>query len=126
MNEAGRSYMKEFTLAMVGYTVFLLGSIFIVREIPESPLRYIVAVLPVLPALYGLSAIGRFVDRIDELQQRIQLRAAAFSAGATAIVTFTYGFLEGVGLPHLNWTFVLPIIAIFWGIGLALAGRHYQ
>jgi hypothetical protein len=38
---------------------------------------------------------------------------------ATGLVTFAYGFLEGAGLPHLNPTFVLPMMALAWAAGLA-------
>jgi hypothetical protein len=45
---------------------------------------------------------------------------------ATGLVTFGYGFLEGVGLPHLNSTFVLPLMAVLWGAGFAGLTLRYR
>ena len=33
--------------------------------------------------------------------------------------------LQNVGLPELNWMFVWPMLATFWGLGLGLAHRRY-
>ena len=58
--------------------------------------------------------------RLDEVAKRTQMQALGFSMIATALLTFGYGFLEGGGLPHLNFTFVLPLMALMWGLGLAV------
>jgi hypothetical protein len=63
---------------------------------------------------------------MNELQQRIQLEALGFSFGATAILTFTYGFLQNVGFSDLNWTWVVPLMIGLWGIGQIVAGRRYR
>ena len=70
--------------------------------------------------------LGQRRARLDELQKRIQMQAFGFSLGATALLTFGYGFLEGVGMPHVSWTFVLPIMAILWGVGTAIFALRYR
>lgn len=37
------------------------------------------------------------------LDRRIALESLATAFGATAAITFAYGFLENAGLPHINW-----------------------
>jgi hypothetical protein len=116
----------EFGLAMLAYLMVLVGSITVLQANPNASWRYVIAVLPVVPAALALSIFVRALARLDELQKRIQMMAFGFSLGATALVTFGYGFLEGVGLPHLSWTFVLPLMAILWGVGTAIFTLRYR
>jgi len=116
----------EFGLAMLAYLMILVGSVTVLQANPGASWRYIVAVLPVFPAALVLSIFVRALARLDELQKRIQMLAFGFSLGATALLTFAYGFLEGVGLPHLSWTFVLPLMAILWGVGTGIFTLRYR
>lgn len=116
----------EFFLAMLAYMMFLLGSITAVQANPTAPWRYYVAVLPVVPAALTLWIFVRSLARMDELQKRVQMLSFGFSLGATALITFTYGFLEGVGLPLLNWTYILPLMAILWAVGTAYFTFRYR
>ena len=116
----------EFGLAMLAYLMILVGSVTVLQANPTASWRYMVAVLPVLPAALVLWIFVRALTRLNEMQKRIQMQAFGFSLGATALLTFGYGFLEGVGLPHLSWTFVLPLIAILWGVGTAIFTLRYR
>jgi len=49
-----------------------------------------------------------------------------FSFAGTAILTFSYGFLEGLGYPKLSMFTVWPTLAVLWIVGLAAASRRYQ
>jgi hypothetical protein len=63
---------------------------------------------------------------MDELQRRIHLNAVGFGFGATAIITFTYGFLELVGFPAISYIWVLPLMTALWGVGAVVATRRYS
>jgi hypothetical protein len=116
----------EIALALLAYMMFLVGSITVLRGNPDASWRYVVAVIPVAPIALFLYLITRRIARLDELQRRIQTEALTFALGATALVTFAYGFLEGVGMPHLNWTYILPLIAALWAIGTAIFTFRYR
>jgi hypothetical protein len=116
----------EFGLAMLAYLMVLVGSVTVLQANPGATWRYFVAVLPVVPAGLVLWIFIRALSRLDEMQKRIQVQAFGFSLGATALITFGYGFLEGVGLPHLSWTLVLPLMAVLWGIGTAVFTLRYR
>ncbi len=116
----------EFGLAMLAYLMILVGSVTVLQANPTASWRYVVAMLPVAPAALTLSIFVRALSRLDELQKRIQMQAFGFSLGATALLTFGYGFLEGVGMPHLSWTLVLPLMAILWGVGTAIFTLRYR
>ena len=116
----------EFGLAVLAYLMVLVGSVTVLQANPGASWRYVVAVLPVIPAVLVLSAFIRALSRLNELQKRIQVLAFGFSLGGTALTTFGYGFLEGVGLPHLNWILVLPLLAILWGVGTFIFTLRYR
>jgi len=116
----------EIGLALLAYMMLLIGSVSLLRANPEASWRYIAAVVPVLPAALVVFLFVRRLARTDELQKRIQTEAFGFALGATALLTFTYGFLEGAGMPHLNWTFILPLIAILWGVGTVVITFRYR
>jgi hypothetical protein len=116
----------EFGLALLAYLMVLVGSVTVVKANPDADWRYYVVVLPVAPAAFVIWLFVRALTRLDELQRRIQMQAFGFSLGTTALLTFGYGFLEGAGMPHLNWTYVLPLMAVLWGIGTAIFTWRYR
>jgi hypothetical protein len=116
----------EFGLAMLAYLMVLVGSVVVVQANPGAGWRYFVVLLPVAPAGFVVWLFVRALARLDEMQKRIQMQAFGFSLGATALMTFGYGFLEGAGLPHLNWTYVLPLMAVLWALGAAIFTWRYR
>jgi len=116
----------QFGFAMLAYLMVLVGSVTVVDANPESGWRYWVAVLPVLPAGIVIWLVVRQLGRLDEVQKRTQMQAIGFSLAATGLVTFGYGFLEGAGLPHLSSIFVLPMMSVFWGLGLLGLALRYR
>jgi hypothetical protein len=116
----------QFGFAILAYLMVLVGSVTVVQANPEVNWKYYVAVLPVIPAGLVIWLTVRALGRLDEVQKRTQMQALGFSMAATGLVTFGYGFLEGVGLPHLNSTFVLPLMAVLWGAGFAGLTLRYR
>jgi hypothetical protein len=116
----------EFGLAMLAYLMVLVGSVVVVQANPEADWRYFVVVLPVAPAAFVIWLFVRALARLDELEKRIQMEAFGFALATTALLTFGYGFLEGTGLPHLNWTYILPLMAVLWGLGTAIFKWRYR
>jgi hypothetical protein len=122
-----RQYLKELTATLLGYGVMLFGSIELLTHVEIArPWRDLVALSPMLPAAATAWVILRELRRMDELQRRIQLEALGFSFAGTAILTFSYGFLEGLGYPKLSMFTVWPVLAVLWVVGLVLARRRYQ
>lgn len=126
MDSAGQTYLKEVGSAMFAYVIVVFVSTFIINAHPHAPWRFPLALTPMVPATFALWAFVRHLRRMDELQRRIQFEALSIAFGGTALLTFSYGFVENVGFPHLNWFFVWPLMAVLWGIGQALARRRYR
>ncbi len=122
----GRQYVTSFVTAMVAYVVVLVLSIWLVGMVEQNWMKWLIVVLPVIPIGFALRSFMRYLGQIDEYQQRIQVRSIGFAAGATAIVTFTMGLLENVGLPALSMIWVLPMLVAFWGIASVWNSRRDQ
>ena len=110
----------QFGLAILAYLMFLVGTVIVVGANRGVVWSYEVAALPAVPAAILIWLTVRSLSRLDEVKKRLQMQALGFSMASTALITFGYGFLEGAGLPHLNWTFVLPLMTMLWGLGLGL------
>lgn len=61
MNSAGKSYVLNILGAGVAYGLLLVVSILVLTNTSEGAWRYLVAILPVLPAFWGLMAFVRFL-----------------------------------------------------------------
>ncbi len=124
---ASKLYLKEFGTAMTAYVVVLFVAITLINISPNTAWwRIPLALAPVIPIIFAMIAFMRFMRRIDEMQRRIQFEALAFGFAGAGVITFSYGFLELVGFPHISWIFVFPLMIALWGIGSGIAARRYQ
>ena len=124
--EVQKRYFKEFGISMGFYIVLLIGSVTVLTnfELPKAA-QIAITLIPVIPTIFVLLAVMRALRDSDELQQKIQLQAVTFSAIVTGLITFTYGFLENVGFPHLPLLFIFPLMLALWGIGAGIFARKY-
>lgn len=122
-----RSYLLELGAAMLAYGLVLCTSIFLLKTgYFEGTAAALVALLPTLPCIAACWAILRRLRRLDEQQLRVHLEALAFAFCGTALLTFSYGFLEGVGWRPLSMFAVWPLMAVLWVIGGLIATRRYR
>lgn len=126
MRSTHRRYFIELTGAIVAYAIVLVISITLLNLFPDSPLRVLLALAPMIPACFIPFVVVRMLGRVDELQRRIQLEALGFAFAGTAVLTFAYGFLQVVGFPPVSWFAIWPIMALLWVIGAAWASRRYR
>ena len=126
MNESCKRYRKQSLLALGIYAVVLVASIEAISKFNLGWWRIPIAITPVLPCLLVVRAMLGFFSRCDELQIRIHLQSLAFAFACTAILTLTYGFLQNVGFPSVNWVWVWPLMGSLWMVGQLLAKRKYQ
>ena len=126
----GRRYLCELGAAIGAYTVVLVVSLMVLNRAQihgswHSPGATLIAMAPMIPAAGACWAMLRQLRRIDEMQRRVQLEALALSFAGTALITFSYGFLEGVGYPRMSMFVVWPIMATLWIIALFVCHRRY-
>ena len=129
MDKPTSVYMREFIYSMIAYILTLALSLIGLGFFADYPLniaRIIVALAPVVPIIFMILSFLKYLNGIDELHQKIELLAIGFAAGATSLLTFSYGFLENVGFPPISLLWVFPVMIMLWGLGLAFISRRYQ
>ena len=126
MDQNHRRYIKEFGSSMAAYVIVVYISVWLLKHRVHSPLRFLVAVLPVVPAVLAMWAAIRYFRGLDELQRRIQSEGLAFSFLATCLIALSWGFLQNAGLPQGDVIWVAPLLVFLWGVGCCFAKRRYQ
>lgn len=126
MRQGNKRYLLELGGAMLAYAVVLVASLVFLRENPDSPWRVAVTVAPVIPVIFMMLAVIRFVRRMDEMLRHLHLEAVLIAYLATLILCFSYGFLENVGFPSFNPIWVGVAMICLWIIGQLVAGRKYR
>lgn len=120
-------YLIELGAAFAVYVAALIVSNSLLSTLePGHALEPFISLLPMVPAAALCWAVIRQVRRADEMQRIIHFEALAIAFAATALSTFSYGFLEGVGFPKLSMFAVWPLMAGFWVVGNVIAHRRYR
>ena len=76
------------------------------------------ALAPMVPALFICWVVVQSIRNLDEMQRKLQLEALAVAFAGTALITFSYGFLEGNGLPSISMFAVWPLMSALWFAGV--------
>ena len=126
MDANHKRYLKEFIPAMAAYVIVTFASVWLLKRNEHSPLRFLLAVVPVVPAAFAMWAAIRYFRGLDELQRRIQFEGLAFSFLATCLIALSWGFLQNAGLPHADVIWVAPLLIGLWGVGTCVAKRRYE
>lgn len=113
--EPGRRYRRRQTVAMAVYAATLVLVIEATRRLPPTqPGRWMLAVLPALPILFIIWAVGRYLlEETDEvIRTKVVLQILGGAAAALSASTL-WGFLETFGgLPHLPAYMVFPVFCL--------------
>ena len=120
-----RKYLLEFGCALLGYLIITHFSILFLKGNPDSSWRIPIALTPIIPLVFALIAVLRGIRRMDEMQSRINFEAVTFAFCTAILVSISYGFLENVGFPSVNWIWGGVGMIALWGIGLMFARRRY-
>lgn len=118
MNSPNKRYTIHFSIAMIAYMVILFGSVWTIegQGLTGWPAG-LLAIAPMLPALYALHAFVVRFRQLDEFQRRIASEAILWAAGIVGFAGFGYGFLEGaVEVPDIGLIWVLPALAGVYGL----------
>src|SRR4051812_4524874 len=111
-----KRYFWRFTGGMIAYVLGLVTANRLYT--PQSPCKYWLILLPILPLIYVCFAIVRGVSEMDEMKRKVVTEAAAFACLATGFSCFSYLFFRDMGAPefHCEWAFYL--MWVYYMIGL--------
>lgn len=118
-NPAQRAYARRVAPLMIAYVAALFFAIWLHERIaPTGPLAVALAILPALPLIGVVWALGRLlVEEQDEYLRSLHVRQFMIATGFMLVVTCTWGFLETFELvPHvpMYWAFII------WCAGLGI------
>lgn len=116
--------LLRMAVGFIGYALGLVAMNHFYTE--QSPHRYWLALLPVLPMLYVASTIIRKVSELDEMWRKIVTEAMAFSGLATGFTCFTYLFLRDMGAPEFRAEWAFYLMWAYYGIGAFFSVRRYK
>ncbi|MBP2297783.1 hypothetical protein [Azospirillum picis] len=114
--------LAEFTGTMLLYILVLVVSLKAMPAIPDGAARHAAALAPMLPCLLMVWVILRQFRRLDEYLRLKMMEDIVVAAAVTALVTFTYGFLETLGWPTLSMFAVWPVMGTAWALRSILRG----
>ena len=114
------AYMRRYSFRILGfgliYTVVLIGTLLVMKQpwAPEGIPAYLLAVLPALPVIGMIWAIGRLVvETEDEYQRFLLIKQILIATGLTLAIATIWGFLEEFG--------VAAHVPAYWGTVLWFA-----
>ncbi len=127
MRASRHLFLASMALCMTVYAGMLLVSVHVLESgAPDDPLRPLIALSPILPAIGICWGVFRKIQRMDEMQRKIQLEALSVAFSATALISLSYGFLEGVGFPRLSMFWIWFVMAGLWAIGVIVNQLRYR
>ena len=118
------AYNRRMLIWSFAYVVALFAAISVFNQLkPTGPLLWLIAVLPALPILYFVWALGQYlVEETDEYIRMKQVSAALFATGVLLALATVWGFLETFGVVgHVPSWAAVPV----WALGLGL-GHFYN
>jgi len=121
-----KRFVIHFSLAITAYVIAVAVSSLTQALLPEGILRTLCALIPIVPMIVVAITVIRQIRQLDELARTIHLEALALAFVGTALITFSYGFLETAGFPRLSMFFVWPLLAALWGFGAWLGWKRYR
>lgn len=123
-----RRYLREFFPAIFAYVAIVFVTAGCIGKVDGVALRWLLALLPVLPIAWIVRAMLRHLLASDELEQRIQLEAIAIAAATVGLASLAGAFLAIAGLVRgehlLVW--VLPALFAIYGVANFWIRRRYR
>lgn len=127
---AGRRYLRALWPIMVGYSLTLAMSIWLVKRGIESvPLRAVVAVVPALAIALMMRAALRYLREIDELQRRIETESIGIASLLVSLLYFAAGLLQKAKVIDIDagvaMIWVFPLLCLSYGVSKMVLARRY-
>jgi len=123
-----RQYRLQMLALMTVYVALMLLEWPYVRNTDSTPLKIVLALVPVLPMIAVIWLIGRRVMLSDELEQRLYLISLSVATGVVCAASLIGGFLAASHVIALDgdvliWVF--PMLSLCFGATHRIVGRRY-
>ena len=108
---SNRQFQLRFALLLAIFAVLLLFVLPFAAESRDAAVKATLAVLPAVPMTLAIVLWARQVLRLDELEQRIHVRALSVAAGVVSVASIVAGLLLVAFGVHVNGG------VLFWVFG---------
>jgi hypothetical protein len=120
-------YRRQMLVLMAVYVALMLFAWPQVHTAP-LPLRFVLALAPVLPVVAVIVLLAKRVMHSDELEQRVHMLALSVATALVATLSLVGGFLCAAGVlgfsgDVLIW--VVPLLSVAYGGMRWWLGRRY-
>ena len=117
---AMKSYNRRILFWSFAYVALFFGSIWLYQAFkPGGVILVLIALLPAIPVLWTIQAIGRYIGEEDDEYIRYRhIQAGIFATGITLAIATVCGFLQIFGLlPYIPLYMAMPVWAMGLGMG---------
>ncbi len=125
-----KHYQRNVMLAMFAYVAVMLLIWPLGRTTPSMPLKFGIALTPLVPLVYVIWQMARRIWGSDELEQRTHLVGLGVATAAVAVFSLVGGFLATAKLLSrdscaalLMWVF--PVLVFSYGAARWWVARQY-
>ena len=119
-------YIRPLLVPLILYMGLLVFSVVWVPSHPTSLWRYAVAILPMLPGAVIVLGIMRMVNKLDEMERRILLEAAAFGYVFTLFWLLSQMFLGMADVPQPSSTAIIIVMGMLLVVGKIIGNWRYR
>jgi len=126
MSKAIRRYNRRVIILSLIYAVLLIAVVYgFNHALLGGPFAYVAAILPALPIIGVLGAVGRYLsEETDEYLRMMMARQALIATGFALSICTAWGFLENFGLvPHIYAYYA--VILWFAGLGVGACANRF-
>ncbi len=126
MNWVGNK--RRLVAGLVVYGILLAISRLLLRDVAlaDSLWRFPVALLPLPGGGYIVYLEVRRYQQQDEYWQRVHLTAFPIAFFGSALVAFTFGFLENAGIAEQSGFIYFLVMITLYALGLLIARQRYS
>ena len=112
----------------LGWALVFVGCTFLIRRgfLPEGPIRWLVAALPSVAAVFLVGAFLRFLNEADEFQRLVQLQSLAVGFGGSFFFLTGYTIFERVGAPPIDFADAATIMPVLYAVCVLVSAWRYR
>jgi len=109
------------------YAAFLIAAVYLFKhQLLSGPIAYVAAILPALPIIGILGAIGRYLtEETDEYLRMMMVRQALIASGFALSIATIWGFLENFDLVDHVYAYYVQVLW-FAGLGVGACFNKLQ
>ena len=118
--------IRPLLVPLVLYLGLLAVAVTWAPKLESSIWGYVIALLPLIPGLFLTFGVIRMTSKIDEMERRIILEAAAFAFIFTLLLLLSFALLGLVGVPQPSNTWIVFIMCMLLIIGKLWGNWRYR